>query len=146
MPQKYTAIVKSDTLANGASIYMQIITAATGIVKVNGIVATSSDVTVLSIVEAPTITNGTTAVSLMNRNRNADMTPTTLLYSDPTSISAGTEIDRQIVGAGGGSGITVALDGDPLILKQGTKYLCKLTNSTGSAVQAQIRLSIEEAI
>jgi hypothetical protein len=147
--QKFNAIVFNDTLANAGTLYMQINAPATGIIKINSITGLATDVCLMTLLEAPTeITDGTAAIVPLNRFRaNAAYKPGTLvLFSNPTAITGGGVIERQILGAGGGQGVTVLLEGDPLVLAQNTKYVLKIENNSGSSVQAQIRLAWSEEV
>lgn len=87
----------------------------------------------MELIEAPTITNGTTAVGIINRDRTISKTPNTLAYSDPTSISGGTVLMTYAFNTAGNN-TPPAVDGEYLDfnLKKNTKYLIKLTNLNGT--------------
>lgn len=142
---KYNAIVSNNALANSASLYMELITPATGLFRISNVIASMSEVPgILTLVEAPTITDGNAAIAAIHRNRNLAQVPTLVMYSNPTAISGGTQIARQIIGGAGAQGITVKMEPDFIILKNSTKYLIALLNSSGGAAYAQLTLTWAE--
>jgi hypothetical protein len=139
---KYNAIVSNDALANATSLYMELITPASGLFRIANIIGAMSEVPgILTLVEAPTITDGTTVISAIHRNRHFTQAPTLVRYSDPTAISGGTQVARQLIGGAGAQGVTINMEPDYIILKNSTKYLITLLNSSGGAAYAQITLS-----
>ena len=87
----------------------------------------------LELIEAPTITDGTTAVTIANRDRTVSKTANTTAFSDPTAISAGTKLLTYTFNTTGTNN-PPATDGEYLDfnLKKNTKYLIKLTNLNGT--------------
>lgn len=142
---KYNAIVSNNALANATSLYMELITPAAGIFRISNVIASLSEVPgILTLVEEPTITDGTTAIATIHRNRNLAQVPTLILYSDPTAISGGTQIARQIIGGSGAQGVTIKMEPDYIILKNSTKYLIALLNSSGGEAYAQLTFAWTE--
>lgn len=89
------------------------------------------------IIEAPTLTTGSTAITPRNRRRTGTApTSGVTVKSDPTSISAGTTIEGPTAfgggGAGGGAGGNYVNDQE-LLLKPATTYLFRITNLAGAA-------------
>lgn len=78
-----------------------------------------------TLLETPTITDGTTVVTPYNMNRIKTGSPTTLFYSDPTSISGGTPIQVDVVTAGRRAGASAESHG-AWKLKPNTSYLWKI--------------------
>ena len=85
----------SITLAATATASLQMKTGADTDVYLIGLdtVTTATRITE-KIIEAPTITDGTTELTMINMNRQSDQTPGFTVYTDPTSISGGTVIDQ----------------------------------------------------
>jgi hypothetical protein len=142
--QRYSAIISNDALATTGSLLMELITPATGVMRLLEMEGQSTDIPcVLSLTESPTITNGTTVIAPINRVRvNATVKPgTMIIYSDPAGISAGTVIERSLVGSA-----SIVLENDYIALKKSTKYLVKLLNNSTGNVAAEIRIVWEEEV
>jgi hypothetical protein len=78
-----------------------------------------------SLYEAPTITDGTTPPDITsNLDRRSAKTPTFLNYINPTGVSGGTLIDRDVIPTGGGPKTTASFvsGATERILKPSTKY------------------------
>jgi hypothetical protein len=101
------------------------------------VTAYGSLATLLEIIESPTITDGTSAVVVRNRNRNAAKTSQIKLFSDPTAISAGTGLEYAPFTTG-------AIVTSEWVLKAGLKYLVRLTNNGAIAATASFRLDWHE--
>lgn len=90
-----------------------------------------------------TSTNGGTAFTPINRNRNyAISNPSEVaMVINPTVTAVGTEIDAEIIAGGGGKksggGTTGSLE---YVLKPLTNYLFRLTNVNGVAHAASLTL------
>ena len=84
-----------------------------------------------AIYEGATTSANGTSVSVFNRNRNSSNTNTTLVYHTPTVSGTGTMIGRKHIGGGKALGGT-SRGAEEWILKQNTKYLIRITNSTTS--------------
>lgn len=123
----------TDDLTGNETIYLQIKTGATSCLILNWFLASTLQPVKFTKIETPTVTNGTTAVTAYNVNRQrSTTTPTTLFYSDPTSISGGTVLHIDTAGAskhaGGGD-----LDGQLWLLKKNTSYLWKVEQLNNQA-------------
>ena len=91
----------------------------------------------LEILEAPTITDGNAALTPVNRRRTGTPPASGVtVYSNPTSISAGTVIASTYF-TGKADFLADQLE---LILKAGTKYLYRFTNSSGGAAVCSMEL------
>ena len=90
----------------------------------------------VDVVEAPTITDGTTPVIARNMNRNSAKTHQAIFFSDPTAVSGGTVIETLLLPAGGvgsnTSGVGSTL-GAERILKQNTDYVIRIANAGGAS-------------
>ena len=96
----------------------------------------------IELIEAPTITDGTNPVPILNKNRNSDKVSEVIAWDDPTSISAGTLLDEFYFGGGtfpkpiGGIGN----DDWEWVFLEGTKYLLRLTNDSGATAIVFMRV------
>ncbi|NBO56461.1 MAG: hypothetical protein EBU84_18140 [Actinobacteria bacterium] len=95
-------------------------------------VSSSAEPLKVTLLEAPTMTDGTTAVTAYNMKRDSLNTPTLLFYSNPTFTSGGTPINIHIVTAGKGGGAITAESG-VWVLKTSTNYLIKVEQLTNQA-------------
>jgi hypothetical protein len=105
---------------------------------------TDSPIAKLEIVEAPTLTDGTTAINIVNKRRVG--TPDASLcsaFSDPTAISGGTILETTYVGGGGTGGFksggTNSVE-DEYVLNPSTTYLFRVTNLDSSARTCAIHM------
>lgn len=105
--------------------------------------ASSAEPLLLTAIESPTVTNGTTAIPSYCTNRIRNRTATTLFYSDPTSISGGTVIHREICTAGKSAGASLT-DAHNWILKKNTSYLWKIEQLTNQATTVAGELLFRE--
>lgn len=139
------SLAHSFSLASSGVGYLQLIVPATTYPHLRLIGANAdSEKWKLELIEAPTITDGSTAVVFRNRNRNSTGAATVVAYSNPTSVSAGTTIDTHYLGGGTGqgqskSGGATSVD-EEFILKAGTKYVLKATNGGVGAGICNVRL------
>jgi len=91
------------------------------------------------LIETPTLTTGTTAITMPNLNRNdgAAAPAGVTMFSDPTVISAGTELMNRLFGAGAGVGQTAFAGMDKTdrerVLKASTRYLIRVKNLEANA-------------
>ena len=83
------------TLGAVATVNLQMKTGSDSDVYLLGldILTTATRVTE-KILEAPTITDGTTELTMININRQSTDMPGFTIYTDPTNVSAGTLIDQ----------------------------------------------------
>ena len=133
-------IFQQFTVANGATAYIQIqtppdlfthIITRQHLVSSNGTGAAQFD-----LLEAPTLTDGTTPVTVnANSNRLSAKNTIPNIFNDPTGVTGGTLIARDIgYGTGNKSAnIVGALDSLERILLKDTDYVLALTNNTGQS-------------
>jgi len=125
-------------LANNGTLLFELITGAAVNVHLKAIRAFCSGTRAqLEIIEAPTITDGNTALTPLNMRRTG--TPPTsgvTAWSNPTGISAGTTI-TSFNFSGNANFLEDSLE---YILKAGTKYLVRFTNLSGSAAVCSCQL------
>ena len=96
----------------------------------------------LELVEAPTVTDGTTPVAIINQNRaGTPRASNARAYSDPSGISGGTVLESRLFG-GGGVGQQAPAGNRPIevefILRRNTTYLLRLTNQSAGAEDLSI--------
>lgn len=138
----YSLAAYAESIADDAFLYVELKTPASG--KTIHLKAWrpwgEGGLNSMEVVEAPTLTTGSTSIkaNIQNRNRYGADVATTIqsAKSDPTSISAGTVIDGPVLfgggGAGGGSGGSLSNDQE-LVLEANTTYLVRLKNLSGAA-------------
>ena len=86
----------------------------------------------MTAIESPTITDGTSALTAVCLNRQKASTPVTTFFSDPTSVSAGTTINVEVVTAGKGGG-SQSGDAHGWTLKKNTSYVWKVEQLSNQA-------------
>lgn len=123
--------------------YFQLKTNAKSPAILNLEVSSSAEPLKLTVLEAPTMTNGTTAVASYCMNRVKDTTATTQFYSDPTFTSGGTPINIHIVTAGKGGG-AISAESGAWKLKTATNYLLKIEQLTNQATTVSINIVFSE--
>ena len=101
-------------------------------------------VDILAYEDTTTSADGT-AVTLFNRNRNSSKTPDVTITAGPTVTDVGTLIhDRYVPSAGGQGqnhvGVITPSFGEEWILKPNTKYLLRLINNSGAAIDGTIEI------
>ena len=137
---------KKFSIAAAGISYVQIKTPASKYVHLKPIKVSSDGPKIdVAFIEAPTVTDGTNAVALVNRNRPMASAYTfgTLAYDNPTSVSSGTIIEADYIGGGsGGTPVAATIGGalnndNEFVLKQSTSYLLKITNSGASTAAVQ---------
>ena len=139
---------KATNVANGANVDIQLKTGDTKYVHFKPFIITSDSPNInIQLIEAPTITDGTTPVTLINRNRVQGNEFDTTAFSDPSAISGGTVIQSQFIGGGsGGFGFSATASGgsanndNEFVLAQSTDYLIRVTNNSGDT--ANILISV----
>jgi len=85
----------------------------------------------IDLIEAPTITDGTTAAFAANMNRQSANTHEAQFFSDPTAISGGTIIDTIYMPAAGLGSQTIGAGvvGIERMLKKSTDYVIRIVNA-----------------
>jgi len=120
------------TLGTGGKLEVQFITPA-GAGKGAHLhpitLSTDGTESVLEIIEAPTITDGDSAVPLLNMNRGSSNTSGIVAWNNPTAISLGTTVYTRTIGPG-----TFQVLLNELILAKDTDYVFRLTNNDAGTV------------
>lgn len=129
---KLWQVTFSASLSGNQTTYLQIKTGSASPLISSYFVESSAEPLKVTALETPTVTDGTTAVTPYNLNRAETATPTTLFYSDPTSISGGAPITIDIVTAGKGAGASAESHG-AWKLKPNTSYVWKVEQLTNQA-------------
>lgn len=136
----YSASVYAEAIADDGLRLLELVTpaASSGYVHLKAYKPWSEGgVAKFEIVEAPTLTTGSTALVPLNRKRTGTPgTSAVVLKTDPTSISAGTVIEGPTAFGGGGAGAGVGgnfSNDQEIVLKPSTTYLFRLTNLAGAA-------------
>lgn len=106
-------------------------------------VASSAEPLKVTLLEAPTMTTGTSAVTAYNMNRVKDTAATTQFFSDPTFTSGGTAINIHLVTAGKGGG-AISAEAGAWKLKTATNYLVKVEQLTNQATTVSINIVFAE--
>jgi len=134
------------SINNGASSYLQMKTNGGDIYLLSYGIVTDSARTTEEIIEAPTITDGTTALStIYNANRQSTDTPGFDIYTNPTSISGGTIIDKvEQYEAKKSLGVAGEAGNIRLKFKKSTDYVLKLTNGDNSQKSYFVKFYILE--
>lgn len=100
-------------------------------------VKTTAGEVVIELYEAPTVTANGTAITPRNKNRGSANTALSLIYGGTTVSANGTLLfTRKIFGTSQGShyeGGDVGV-GSEWVLKPNTKYIIKITNSSGTTI------------
>jgi len=121
-------------LAVGAVSYIELITPSTCIVATQGYNIMTDGLIKSEFFEAPTVTNGTTQIPIVQRKRSELVPANTIIYSNPTAVSGGTLLRTLVFGEVEGLGVTMrplyptGADAMGFNLKPLTKYVVKLTN------------------
>lgn len=89
----------------------------------------------VDLIEAPTITDGTTAAFAANMNRGSTNTHEALFFGDPTGVSGGTVIDTLFMASSGTGSNTAGTGvvGFERILKKSTDYVIRIVNGGGAS-------------
>jgi len=135
------------TIDAEATAYLQIKTGGDAVCFMVDSIVTDGDKMTLKMYEGPTVTDGTTAVPLINRNRTSSNTSSVNAYSDPSGISGGTQIDEFYVGGTVGQKIVggdVLTAQKPLHFKPNTDYVISITNDGSASSTILLRFSVIE--
>jgi len=86
---------------------------------------------IYTMTEAPTITDGTTALTAINFNRNSTKTALYRLYVDPTNVSGGTVIREYRHYSLPNAPVQTSMEGNGTFmkLKRNTSYAISFTNN-----------------
>ena len=91
--------------------------------------------------EAPTVTDGTVAITPVNINRSFSTTPTMTLYSNPTGISGGTVLTDAAIPSGGNKTGGGASNTVFWTMKPNTKYTVQVQNLGNSDTACTFELA-----
>jgi hypothetical protein len=129
----FTAGVSSAALGAAGYLYMEVIVplSLTRGAHLKAVEFYNSLAATFNLVEAPTITDGTTPVTILNRNRMSTRTSGLTIVSDPTLISAGTTLDTMNFTGSLLNNVGPQSSDIEWILKPGVKYLIRLQNNGG---------------
>lgn len=83
----------------------------------------------VTVTEAPTVTDGTIAITAVNMNRLSTKMHTAQFFVDPTAISGGILLDTLYLPATGPNSTGFAGEGAERNLKPNTDYMLTATNS-----------------
>lgn len=125
------------TIASGASASFMAIVGDTSLHFHGFEIKSSAGLVTVELFEAPTTSANGTAKTPLNKNRNSTTVSKTLVYMNPTITANGTLLaTRQILQVGGGAHIEggEASISSEWILKPNTKYIIKITNSSGGSI------------
>jgi len=116
------------TVAQSATAYFQIVTGAREALLFDWNLVAATQSCRFKALEAPTVTDGTTAITPQRINRDTSTATTLTLYSDPTSISGGTTLVDAVIPSGGnktGGGVSNHVF---WTLKPSTDYVVSVEN------------------
>lgn len=138
----YAYTDKVDNLSNGSSFYWQLSNPAGNYphVRLVGFTVDGAPAE-YSLFEAPTITADGTQGTPKNHNRASANAASLAIYRDATVSADGEQLDFCLIpgarnaGGSGSDGVETEW-----ILAPGTKYVIKLTNTSGGAIDAGLRL------
>jgi hypothetical protein len=86
------SISLSGAINSGSTSYAQVKTAAKKVTVIHYDLVSLTENMKFTVLEAPTITDGTSEVTPINVNRNSAETAVTKFYSNPSGVSGGTTI------------------------------------------------------
>jgi hypothetical protein len=114
-----------------ATQFVQLVTGNVDTYCYGAIVNSAASSMEYSLLEAPTVTNGTTPLTFTAYNRLREDVPHFLAYSNPTNVSGGVTIKehRSYTAHSGKQPIETELNGHPLVLKRNTNYVFRLKNN-----------------
>jgi hypothetical protein len=130
-------------LTGSQTTYFQIKTVTTAPMILHLEVSSSDQPCKLTVLENPTVTLGTTAITPYNMYRLSTNQAVTLFYSNPTSISGGTAINTHIITAGKG-GSAVSAESGVWILKKNTSYVLKVEQLSNQATTIAFNIVFAE--
>lgn len=145
----YSVFQNNAALASNGIIYFELIVPATHEADLEGFEIFCTDLyTEVTVIEAPTLTTGVTALTPMNLKRKSANTAKVGYKSNPTSISGGTTLETFFTGGGTGTGQT-KIGGTThtqlgWLLKPSTTYLIRATNKSANAIIISIALLVSE--
>ena len=116
------------TVAQSTTSYFQITTGSREVFLINWSLVAATQSCRFKALEAPTLTDGTTAITPVHIHRNETASPSVTLYSNPTSISGGTVLVDAVIPSGGNK--TGGAAGETVFwtLKTDTDYIASVEN------------------
>ena len=133
------------SVANGSSVTMGI-SVPTNYYPRGFFDVTSDGGITVEIFEGSTYTGGTT-INAINMDRNSSATDHMTIVHSPTVTDEGTLLDIQYLG---GSGFHADVPGltqsTPMALKVNTKYIIKVTNTSGDASKIAVGIYFTEQV
>lgn len=138
------------TVTTAVNQYLQIKTPATGVIHITdiSIIPNGEEITINAI-EAPTVTDGTTAVTPNNMDRRSAQTALGTfgisVFNNPTAVSGGTIIESLYLpgiagtaqtskGGGQGKGLSER------VLKPNTDYILEIINNGATTSDVQLNI------
>ena len=143
LAQKVFEVSHSVSLTGSQTTNFQIKTGAKAPLILALEVSSSAEPCKLTMLETPTITNGTTVVTAYNMFRPSSVAATTLFYSDPTGISGGTAVNVHIITAGKG-GSAISSESGAWVLKKNTSYVLKVEQLSNQATTVAFNVVLAE--
>ena len=116
------------TIAQSATVPFQFVTGGYDCIVLSYNLVAATQSVRMTVREAPTVTDGTSAVTPLHLNRNYTSGSSVTGYSNPTSISSGTTILDALIPSGGNK--TGGAIGNAVIwtMKKNTDYTVQLEN------------------
>lgn len=135
------------TINSGQSSYLQMDTGASKSVFVIGYTITTNSPRLSEfIIEAPTLTSGTTPLTIHNSNRQSSNTPDFVIYSDPAGVTGGTIIDQtETYEAKKAVGSLAEATQTRLQLAKNETYILKITNGDNSNHDVFVKFYLHES-
>jgi hypothetical protein len=122
-------------------VYFQIITGAREALLFQwGLIAATQSCRFKAL-EAPTVTDGTTAITPQRINRDTNIATTLTLYSNPSSISGGTTLVDVVLPSGGNKTGGGATDSVFWTMKPNTDYVASIENLGNSETICTFEMS-----
>lgn len=114
------------TVVNWTPKYCQFKTGAKYIHLKEKWIVNGTDTLLCTLFEAPTVTDWTTPIVPLNKNRNSTNTSSMTIYSNPTAISGGTIMEYDYLSGAVMSSALMQRSTNEWILKPNTNYVYKL--------------------
>lgn len=129
------------SVAQSATAYFQIKTSTKEALLIHWSLEAATQSVEFIAVEAPTVTDGTTAITPVNINRSHTNGTTLTLYSNPTSISGGTTLIDSVVPSAGnktGGGLATSIF---WTLAANTDYVASIENLGNSTTACTFEMA-----
>lgn len=131
------------TMTGNQTLSFQLKTGEVAPVVLSYFVSSSAEPLLVTAIEAPTVTDGTTPVPTYNLDRLSDRLAELVVFSDPTNISGGTTIYQDLVTAGKGAGAKSA-EHPSWTLKRETSYIWQVAQLTNQSTRMAAGLVFAE--